>query len=87
MVSHLVAMWRLGHVFSVMVPLAAFAKLVRTSAFKPYLTLPYPLTLLALKAGPCEPQLGLSIGGQVLGGNQKWSRYQTTTQTNKQTPV
>ena len=32
----------------------------------------HPLTPLALKAGPREPHLGLSIGGQALhlGGNQ-----------------
>jgi hypothetical protein len=33
-------MWRLGHVFSVMVSLAASAQIGRTSAIKPYLTLP-----------------------------------------------
>ena len=38
--AQLVAMWRLGHVFSVMVSLAASAKIGRTSAVKPYLTLP-----------------------------------------------
>ena len=45
----------------------------------------HPLTLLALKAGPRRPHLGLSIGGKALGGNQYGSGLQPTTQTNKQT--
>ena len=37
-------------------------------------------TPLALKAGPREPHLGLSIGGQAFGGISKGA--DTTTQTN-----
>ena len=40
----------------------------------------HPQTPLALKAGPREPNLGLSIGGQAFGGISKGA--DTTTQTN-----
>ena len=43
----------------------------------------HPLTMLALKAGLCVPNLGLFIGGQAFGGNQLGSGQQPATQTNK----
>ena len=46
----------------------------------------HPLTLLALKAGPREPHLGLSIGGKALGGISKGADTSPQPkQTNKQT--
>ena len=48
----------------------------------------HPLTLPALKAGPCGPHLGLPIGEALGGGGiQQRSGYQPTTQTNKHTNI
>ena len=68
-------MWRLGHVFSVMVSLAASAKIGRTSAINPYLTLPYNVGFCKIK-GDCAYYHADKVCDQFLTDG-KWPQSKT----------